>query len=121
MRDKNKNNKNINKLKNNKNYHPIFYKKFNELEKKIKKVKVDTVINCATYYSNKNDIKTIHGGVSIWLPPLYTSTYILVTCHTSAAVPVIVPVIIIIHACHSVVIILPCHSVCASYCNTCMS
>jgi len=59
LRDKNKNNKNINKLKNNKNYHPIFYKKFNELEKKIKKVKVDTVINCATYYSNKNDIKTI--------------------------------------------------------------
>ena len=59
LRDKNKNNKNINKLKNNKNYHPIFYKKFNELEKKIKKLKVDTIINCATYYSNKNDIKTI--------------------------------------------------------------
>lgn len=59
LRDKNKNNKNINKLKNNKNYHPIFYKKFNELEKKIKKVKIDTIINCATYYSNKNDIKTI--------------------------------------------------------------
>ena len=38
LRDKNKNNKNINKLKNNKNYHPIFYKKFNELEKKIKKI-----------------------------------------------------------------------------------
>ena len=29
LRDKNKNNKNINKLKKNKNYHPIFYKKFN--------------------------------------------------------------------------------------------
>ena len=59
LRDKNKNNKNINKLRNNKNYHPIFYKKFYELEKKIKKIKIDTVINCATYYSNKNDIKTI--------------------------------------------------------------
>jgi nucleoside-diphosphate-sugar epimerase len=59
LRNKNKINKNIYKLRNNKNYHPIFYKKFNELEKKIKKIKIDTVINCATYYSNKNDIKTI--------------------------------------------------------------
>ncbi len=59
LRKKNKNNKNVTKLKINKNYHPIFYKNFNELEKKIKKIKIDTVINCATYYSNKNDIKTI--------------------------------------------------------------
>ena len=33
LRDKNKKNKNINKLKNNKNYHPIFYKKFNEIRR----------------------------------------------------------------------------------------
>jgi CDP-3, 6-dideoxy-D-glycero-L-glycero-4-hexulose-4-reductase len=59
LREKNKNKRIINKLKSNKNYHPIFYKKFNELETKIKKIKIDTVINCATYYSNKNDLKTI--------------------------------------------------------------
>jgi len=50
LREKNKNKKIIHKLKSNKNYHPIFYKKFNELETKIKKIKIDTVINCATYY-----------------------------------------------------------------------
>ena len=59
LREKNKNKRIIHKLKSNKNYHPIFYKKFNELETKIKKIKIDTVINCATYYSNKNDLKTI--------------------------------------------------------------
>jgi CDP-paratose synthetase len=59
LRSKNKKNKNINKLKINKNYHPIFFKKFNELENKLKKIKIDIVINCATYYSGKNDIKTI--------------------------------------------------------------
>ena len=55
LRQKNKNNKNIKKLQKNKKYHPIFYKKFNELEKKLKKINVNTVINCATYYSIKND------------------------------------------------------------------
>ena len=59
LREKNKNSKYIKKLKKNKNYFPIFYKKFKELEDKLKKIKINTVINCATYYSTKNDIKTI--------------------------------------------------------------
>ena len=59
LRNKNKKNKKIRELKKNKNYLPIFYKKFDELEKKLKKVKIDTVINCATYYTSKNDIKNI--------------------------------------------------------------
>ena len=59
LRNKNKKNKKIIDLNKNKNYLPIFYKKFDELEKKLKKVKIDTVINCATYYTNKNDIKNI--------------------------------------------------------------
>ena len=59
LREKNKNSKYIKKLKKNKNYFPIFYKKFKELEEKLKKIKINTVINCATYYSTKNDIKTI--------------------------------------------------------------
>ena len=59
LREKNKKNKYIKKLKRNKNYFPIFYKKFIELEKKLTKKKINTVINCATYYSTKNDIKAI--------------------------------------------------------------
>ena len=59
LRNKNKKNKKIIELNKNKNYLPIFYKKFDELEKKLKKVKIDTVINCATYYTSKNDIKNI--------------------------------------------------------------
>ena len=59
LREKNKKDKYIKKLKRNKNYFPIFYKKFSELEKRLKKKKINTVINCATYYSTKNDIKTI--------------------------------------------------------------
>jgi len=59
LREKNKKNKYIKKLKKNKNYFPIFYKEFKELEKKLKKKKINTVINCATYYSTKNDIKAI--------------------------------------------------------------
>ena len=59
LRNKNKKNKKIIDLNKNKNYLPIFYKKFDELEKKLKKVKIDTVINCATYYTSKNDIKNI--------------------------------------------------------------
>ena len=39
LREKNKNSKHIKKLKKNKNYCPIFYKKFNELEKKLEKKK----------------------------------------------------------------------------------
>ena len=57
LRNKNKNNKNINKLKNNKNYHPIFYKKFDELEKKIKKVKGDvTFKNISFSYDNQIEV-----------------------------------------------------------------
>jgi len=59
LRQKNKNNKCIKKLQREKNYFPIFYKKFNDLEEKLKKININTVINCATYYSTKNDIETI--------------------------------------------------------------
>jgi nucleoside-diphosphate-sugar epimerase len=59
LREKNKKNRYIKELKKNKNYFPIFYKEFKELENKLKKKKINTVINCATYYSTKNDIKAI--------------------------------------------------------------
>ena len=59
LRKKNKNNKYIKKLQREKNYFPIFYKKFNDLEEKLKKININTVINCATYYSTKNDVETI--------------------------------------------------------------
>ena len=59
LRQKNKNNKYIKKLQEKKNYFPIFYNKFNDLEEKLKKININTVINCATYYSNKNDVETI--------------------------------------------------------------
>ena len=63
LRNKNKENKKIRDFKKNKNYSPIFYKKFNDLEKKLKKIKIDIVINCATYYTGKNDIKNIENLV----------------------------------------------------------
>ena len=63
LRNKNKKNKKIRDLKKNKNYSPIFYKKFNDLERKLKKIKIDIVINCATYYTGKNDIKNIENLV----------------------------------------------------------
>jgi CDP-3, 6-dideoxy-D-glycero-L-glycero-4-hexulose-4-reductase len=59
LRTKNKKNINIGRLKKNKNYKPIFFKNFKELEKKLKKLKIDIIINCATYYSTKNDTQTI--------------------------------------------------------------
>jgi len=59
LRQKNKNNKYIKKLQKKKNYFPIFYNKFNDLEEKLKKININIVINCATYYSNKNDVETI--------------------------------------------------------------
>ena len=59
LRNKNKKNKKIKELKKYKNYLPIFYKTFNELEKKLKKKKIDIVINCATYYTGQNSIKNI--------------------------------------------------------------
>jgi CDP-3, 6-dideoxy-D-glycero-L-glycero-4-hexulose-4-reductase len=63
LRNKNKKNKKIRYLKKNKNYSPIFYKKFNDLERELKKIKIDIVINCATYYTGKNDIKNIENLV----------------------------------------------------------
>lgn len=63
LRNKNKKNKKIRDFKKNKNYSPIFYKKFNELERKLKKIKIDIVINCATYYTGKNNIKSIENLV----------------------------------------------------------
>lgn len=63
LRAKNKENKKINKLKKNKNYRPIFYKAFNELAIKLRPLKINTIINCATYYSTKNDTKTIENLV----------------------------------------------------------
>jgi nucleoside-diphosphate-sugar epimerase len=42
-----------------KNYQPIFYNSNNDLEKKLKKIKVDIVIHCATFYSLGEDYKTI--------------------------------------------------------------
>ena len=63
LRSKNKKNKKISEYKKNKNYSPIFYKKFSELEKKLKKIKIDIVINCATYYTGENDIKNIENLV----------------------------------------------------------
>ena len=63
LRNKNKKNKKIRDFKKNKNYSPIFYKKFNDLERKLKKIKIDIVINCATYYSGKNDIQNIENLV----------------------------------------------------------
>ena len=42
-----------------KNYHLILYKNLTELEKKLKNYKFDILINCATLYSKKDDLKTM--------------------------------------------------------------
>ncbi len=63
LRSKNKKKIKLKNLNKNKNYSPIFYKKFNELEEKLKKIKIDIVINCATYYTKKNDIENIENLV----------------------------------------------------------
>jgi CDP-3, 6-dideoxy-D-glycero-L-glycero-4-hexulose-4-reductase len=63
LRNKNKKNKKIINFKKNKKYSPIFYKNFNELERKLKKIKIDIVVNCATYYTAKNNIKSIENLV----------------------------------------------------------
>ena len=42
--------KNRNKIKIDKNINKIFFKSYTELDKKIKKIKVDIVIHCATHY-----------------------------------------------------------------------
>ena len=59
LRSKNKNKIKIKKLRRNKNYSPIFYNKLYELQKKLKRIKIDIIINCATFYTKKNDIKNI--------------------------------------------------------------
>jgi CDP-3, 6-dideoxy-D-glycero-L-glycero-4-hexulose-4-reductase len=63
LRLKNRKKIKINKLKKNKKYIPIFYSKFSELEHKLRTLKIDIIINCATYYSTKNDVKTIENLV----------------------------------------------------------
>ena len=63
LRLKNRKKIKINKLKENKKYIPIFYNKFSELEHKLRTLKIDIIINCATYYSTKNDVKTIENLV----------------------------------------------------------
>ena len=42
-----------------KNYLPIFYNSYGDLEKKLKSIKTDIVIHCATFYSTEEDYKTI--------------------------------------------------------------
>lgn len=45
--------------KEHKNYKPIFYKNIHDLEKKIKKIEYNVIINCATFYSKNYDYKTV--------------------------------------------------------------
>jgi len=52
-----KNKKKIKKIY--KNYKPIFYNNIYDLEKKIKKIHYNTIINCATFYSKSYDCKTV--------------------------------------------------------------
>lgn len=47
------------KKKTYKNYNLILYKNLPELEKKLKNYKFDVLINCATAYSKKDDLKTM--------------------------------------------------------------
>ena len=42
-----------------KNYYPIIFKDNSELESKLKKIKINYVINCATYYSLKQDSNSL--------------------------------------------------------------
>lgn len=51
--------KNKSKIKKRKNYRPIFYSSISELEKKIKKIEFNIIINCATFYSKNYDYKTV--------------------------------------------------------------
>jgi nucleoside-diphosphate-sugar epimerase len=52
-----KNKKKIKKIY--KNYKPIFYNNIYDLEKKIKKIQYNIIINCATFYSKNYDCKTV--------------------------------------------------------------
>jgi nucleoside-diphosphate-sugar epimerase len=47
------------KIRKSKNYYPIFFKNNSELESKLKKVKINTVINCATHYSLNEDSNSL--------------------------------------------------------------
>lgn len=57
-----------NKRKKYKHYHPIIFKCNSELESKLKKININTVINCATHYSQKEDssslIKMINANIT---------------------------------------------------------
>ena len=52
-----KNKKKIKKIY--KNYKPIFYNNIYDLEKKIKKIEYNIIINCATFYSKNYDCRTV--------------------------------------------------------------
>ena len=52
-----KNKKKIKKIY--KNYKPIFYNNIYDLQKKIKKIQYNIIINCATFYSKNYDCKTV--------------------------------------------------------------
>ncbi len=61
LRHKNKKNKDLNQIRKSypKSYKSIFYKKFNEIEKKLKNKKFDYFINFATLYKNSHLNKEI--------------------------------------------------------------
>ena len=42
-----------------KNYYPVLFKDNSELESKLKKIKINSVINCATHYSLKQDSNSL--------------------------------------------------------------
>lgn len=48
------------KIKSSKNIKIITFKKYSSLSKKLKKIKVDVVINCATYYKKKHKSEDIY-------------------------------------------------------------
>ena len=47
------------KRKKSKNYYPIIFKNNSELESKLRKVKINSVINCASHYSLKKDSNSL--------------------------------------------------------------
>ena len=65
LRHKNRKNRKLNSLRrqNKKNYKSIFFSKYNELEKKLKKIKVDYFVNFATLYINNHHFRNINNLV----------------------------------------------------------
>ena len=65
LRLKNKNNRKLNILRKEypKNYKTIFFSNNHQLEKKIKKIKIDYFINFATLYKNNHNYKDIFNFV----------------------------------------------------------